>query len=390
MSRDFGIYIHWPYCAAKCPYCDFNSHVRSSIEEMRWANAIARELEFVAQIQKSSSPFQGEKKRRVTSIFFGGGTPSLMSGRATAAVLDSIAKLWPVAPDAEITLEANPNSVEQGRFADYRAAGVNRVSIGVQALSDVALKALGRLHGVQEAKDAVRLASRTFARVSFDLIYARPEQTLADWRTELAQALDFGTEHLSLYQLTIEPGTAYATLARHGRLTLPAEELAADFYELTGAMCEQAGLPAYEISNHARPGAECRHNLLYWRYGDYAGCGPGAHGRLTLSAGRVATEAERLPERWLARVEDQGNSVNVTAIDDADACREHVLMGLRLAEGLDLSRCRALWRWEPDPSRIAEFSQTGLVAMRGDRLAATARGRLVLNALVAELADRGG
>jgi oxygen-independent coproporphyrinogen-3 oxidase len=376
----FGIYVHWPFCARKCPYCDFNSHVREIFDESRWAAGIAKELTAVARLQ-------GERRPEVTSIFFGGGTPSLMSGAAVGAVLDAIARLWRVSADAEIALEANPNSVEQARFRDYRAAGINRASIGVQALNDPALKALGRLHGVEEAKAAIRAALATFPRVSFDLIYARPEQSVQAWEAELREALSFGTEHLSLYQLTIEQGTAYATLARQGKLHLPDEDLAAELFELTEHMCAEAGLPAYEISNHARPGAESRHNLIYWRYGDYAGVGPGAHGRLTVSERRLATQAERLPERWLARVEQKGSSLVLTEISREGAAREQLLMAVRLSEGLDLAAYRARWGMEPSPTRIAALQDAGLVSLRGKRLTATPRGRLVLNSLIAELAD---
>ena len=374
----FGIYVHWPYCAAKCPYCDFNSHVRDAFSETRWSDAILRELAFVAGLQ-SERPV-------VASVFFGGGTPSLMSGRAVGRVLDGIAKRWPATPDLEITLEANPNSVEQDRFRDYRAAGVNRVSIGVQSLDASALKALGRLHGVDEAKNAIGLAQRIFPRSSFDLIYARPDQTSEAWTRELKDALAFGTEHLSLYQLTIEPGTAYATLARQGKLIVPDEEAAAALYDITENICAGSGLRAYEVSNYARPGAESRHNLVYWRYGDYAGVGPGAHGRLTLDGRRMATEAERLPEKWLAAVEQRGNSIALTDVS-ADAAREHLLMGLRLAEGIDLDAYRARWKVAPSSSRIADLSESGLITVEATHLRATARGRLVLNAVIAQLAD---
>jgi putative oxygen-independent coproporphyrinogen III oxidase len=377
---DFAVYVHWPFCAAKCPYCDFNSHVRERYDEARWTAGIAKELQAVAVLQ-------GEKRPEVSSIFFGGGTPSLMSGAAVAAVLDAIARLWRIAPQAEITLEANPNSVEQSRFRNYRAAGVNRVSIGVQALDESALKALGRLHGAEEAKAAIRLAIEIFPRVSFDLIYARPNQQHGDWAAELKQALAFGTEHLSVYQLTIEQGTAYASLARQGKLQLPNEDMAADFYEQTQEICESAGLPAYEVSNHARPGAESRHNLTYWQYGDYAGVGPGAHGRLTVSERRVATQAERLPERWLAAVEQRGSSLTVTDIASADAAREHLLMHVRLTEGLNLSDYQTRWGRAIPADRIASLSQLGLITLKHDRLAATARGRLVLNTIIRQLAE---
>jgi oxygen-independent coproporphyrinogen-3 oxidase len=376
----FGIYVHWPICAAKCPYCDFNSHVRDSFSETRWSNAIAHELGAVATWQP------GGQRPTATSVFFGGGTPSLMSGRVVAQVLDAIAGLWPVAEDAEITLEANPNSVEQARFRDYRAAGVNRVSIGVQALDDVSLKALGRLHGAVEAKRAIGLACEIFPRVNFDLIYARPGQSAASWEAELREALALGTEHLSLYQLTIEPGTQFATLARQGKLVVPEEDAAAELFERTQELCDAAGLPAYEISNHARRGAESRHNLTYWRYGDYAGVGPGAHGRLTLDGERVATQAERLPEKWLATVESKGHSFAVNDIDREDAAREHLLMQLRLAEGIDLADYRARWGKAPAPSDIARLSELGFLAVNNDILRTTPRGRLVLNTLIAELA----
>ena len=376
---DFAIYVHWPFCAAKCPYCDFNSHVRERYDETRWAAGIAKELAAVAGLQ-------GDRRPEVTSVFFGGGTPSLMGGAAVARVLDAISGHWAVSPDAEITLEANPNSVEQARFRDYRAAGVNRVSIGVQALDDRALKALGRLHGVDEAKAAIRLAQSVFPRVSFDLIYARPEQTREDWTAELNEALSFETEHLSVYQLTIEHGTAYATLARQGKLHLPDEDSAADLYELTQEIAGRAGLPAYEVSNHARPGAESRHNLTYWRYGDYAGVGPGAHGRLTISERRLATQAERLPENWLASVEEKGSSLTLTEIPPLEAAQENLLMHVRLTEGVNISAYRARWGRAPAPDRIAKLRELGLVTLEEDRLAATPRGRLVLNSIIAELA----
>jgi oxygen-independent coproporphyrinogen-3 oxidase len=376
----FGIYVHWPFCAAKCPYCDFNSHVRERYDEMRWARAVARELRAVTVLQGSQRP-------EVTSIFFGGGTPSLMSGVAVGAVLDAIAELWRVAPEAEITLEANPNSVEQGRFADYRAAGVNRVSIGVQALDEAALKALGRLHGVEEARRAIRLGSSIFPRVSFDLIYARPGQSREAWASELRDALSFETEHLSLYQLTIEPGTAYATLARQGKLVVPNDEDSAELYEMTQEMCDKAGLPAYEVSNHAKAGAESRHNLTYWRYGEYAGVGPGAHGRLATSERRLATYAERLPERWLAAVEEANSSLVLTDVTRAEAAREHLLMAVRLSEGLNLSAYHSRWGRTLPPDRIAALEAAGFVTVTDGRLAATPRGRLVLNSIIQELAE---
>jgi len=376
----FGIYVHWPFCAAKCPYCDFNSHVRSAFDDMAWAQAIARELAYMASLEGDARPV-------VQSIFFGGGTPSLMGGKAAATVLDAIVGLWPVANDVEITLEANPASAEAARFRDYRIAGINRVSLGVQALNDADLKFLGRLHDVAEARAALAMAMENFERVSLDLIYARPGQTAAQWQGELAEALSFGTEHLSLYQLTIEPATPFATLARTGALTMPDDDSAAGLYELTQAMTEAAGRPAYEISNHARPGAECRHNLIYWRYGSYAGAGPGAHGRLDLAGKRVATASERLPERWREKISREGHGIaEMTEITQQDAAREHLLMNLRLAEGLDLEAYRARWGAAPDAERIAALARAGFVTQSGARLAATPRGRLVLNSVIAELA----
>lgn len=377
----FGIYVHWPFCAAKCPYCDFNSHVRAALDETRWAEAVARELAWVRAAQGAEAPV-------VESVFFGGGTPSLMSGRALGRVLDAIARSWPLAADVEITLEANPASAEAARFRDYRAAGVGRVSLGVQALNDADLEFLGRLHDVAEAKAALALAMRTFDRVSLDLIYARPGQGEAAWRQELGEALAFGTEHLSLYQLTIEPGTPFALQARAGALRTPDDDTAAGLFEVTQELCAQAGRPAYEISNHARPGAESRHNLLYWRYGDYAGVGPGAHGRLTLAGRRFATSAERLPERWQERVARDGQGyVEQAPIDDAQAAREHLLMNLRLAEGLDLPAYEARWGVSLDRARIAALREAGLVRCENGRLAATPQGRLVLNRVIAALAE---
>ena len=365
----FGVYVHWPFCAAKCPYCDFNSHVRSVVEEAAWTRSIVAELEHVAALQGSDRPI-------VETVFFGGGTPSLMSGRAVGMVLSAIARLWRQANDVEVTLESNPASADAARFADYRAAGVNRLSLGVQALNDADLKTLGRLHDVAEARRALALAQKRFDRVSLDLIYARPGQSLEAWRGELKEALAFGTEHLSLYQLTIEPATPFATLHRTGALVIPDDDHAAALYETTQEMTEAAGRPAYEISNHARPGAEARHNLLYWRYGSYAGVGPGAHGRLDLGHRRVATTTERLPERW------HHARMQLEEIAADDASREHLLMTLRLAEGLDLDAFQARWGWTPDASRVTD----GLLTVEDGRLRATPRGRLVLNAVIAELA----
>jgi putative oxygen-independent coproporphyrinogen III oxidase len=377
---DFGIYVHWPYCSAKCPYCDFNSHVRAAYDETRWCDAIIRELHWVRQAQDRFAP-------DVSSIFFGGGTPSLTSGKSIAAILDAIAKLWPVASDVEVTLEANPASAEAERFRDYRAAGVNRISLGVQALNDADLKFLGRLHDVAEAKAALKMAMTAFDRVSLDLIYARPKQTPEAWRRELTEALAFGTEHLSLYQLTIEPETPFAILEKTGSLVVPDEDRAASLFELTQELTEAAGRPAYEISNHAKPGAECRHNLIYWRYGDYVGVGPGAHGRITLPDGRKATFAERLPERWMEKVAREGCGYGeIRSIDEREAGREHLLMNLRLREGIDTQTYAARWHTQLDGKKIAELRSHDLVDFDGINLSATPKGRLVLNAILAELA----
>jgi putative oxygen-independent coproporphyrinogen III oxidase len=376
----FGIYVHWPFCAAKCPYCDFNSHVRARLEEDAWIDAVLRELEYTAE-------WQGVDRPIVQTIFFGGGTPSLMSGAAVGTVIDKIARLWRMANDVEITLESNPASADAQRFADYRAGGVNRVSLGVQALNDADLKMLGRLHDVTEAKAALALAQKNFDRVSLDLIYARPDQTEQQWRGELKEALAFGTEHLSLYQLTIEPATPFATLARTGALTPMDDDRAAALYEITQEMTNAAGRPAYEISNHAKPGAESRHNLLYWRYGAYAGAGPGAHGRLDIGGKRIATSTERLPERWQQDVTRRGHGIiDQVEISNEDAAREHLLMNLRLAEGIDLAAYRARWNTEPNAQRVAELSVDGFLRTESGRLMATPKGRLVLNRLIAEIA----
>ena len=376
----FGIYVHWPFCAAKCPYCDFNSHVRDGgFDEAGWVQAIEKELDWIAGAQGADRPI-------VETIFFGGGTPSLMQGKSTARILDRISRNWRMANDVEITLEANPASADAARFADYRAAGVNRLSLGVQALNDSDLKALGRLHDAQDAKDALALAMKNFSRVSLDLIYARPDQSEAAWRAELKQALAFGTDHLSLYQLTIEPQTPYALLYQSGALKIPDEDVAAGLYEVTQEMTEGAGLPAYEISNHARPGSESRHNLIYWRYGDYAGVGPGAHGRVMIGAKRMATATIRLPERWSDTVARDGKAfTDFMEILDGDAAREHLLMNLRLSEGMDLGGYELRWGVRPDAARMTALMGQGLLTLEHDILRASPRGRLLLNAVIANL-----
>ncbi len=377
----FGIYVHWPFCAAKCPYCDFNSHVRTKIDEAGWIDAIVRELEWTAEQQGADRPI-------VETIFFGGGTPSLMQGSSVGRTLDTIARLWRTANDVEVTLESNPASADATRFADYRAAGVNRLSLGVQALNDKDLKLLGRLHDVAEAKAALKLAMNNFERVSLDLIYARPDQTIEAWRRELGEALAFGTDHLSLYQLTIEPATPFFTLYKNGSLHIPDEDLAAELFEATQEMTQAAGRPAYEISNHARPGSEARHNLMYWRYGSYAGVGPGAHGRLDLGGQRIATQTEKLPERWREAVSRNGQGlIEKAVISPDDAAREHLLMNLRLAEGIDLAAYRARWNTAPAAGRIASLVEQGLLTHSGERLAATPRGRLLLNSVISALAE---
>jgi oxygen-independent coproporphyrinogen-3 oxidase len=374
----FGVYVHWPFCAAKCPYCDFNSHVRTAIDEDGWVDGILAELDWVAQNQAERAVAE--------TVFFGGGTPSLMAGKSVGRILQKIAALWPMANDAEITLEANPASADAARFADYRAAGVNRVSLGVQALNDTDLKTLGRLHDVAEAKAALAMAMRQFGRVSLDLIYARPDQSEAHWRNELRQALAFGTDHLSLYQLTIEPETPYALLHRNGQLQIPGEDLAAGLYETTQELTEAAGIAAYEISNHARPGQESRHNLIYWRYGDYAGVGPGAHGRVQLGGGRTATAAIKLPERWRDAVSKVGHGFSeMTPVSQEEAAREHLLMNLRLAEGLDLAAYEKRWGITLDAAKIAGLVEQGFLTRVDDRLTATPSGRLLLNRVIEEL-----
>jgi putative oxygen-independent coproporphyrinogen III oxidase len=376
----FGIYIHWPYCAAKCPYCDFNSHVKREVSEERYLAAVLRELSFYAGLTPG---------RRVSSIFFGGGTPSLMHPATTEKVLAAIAGRWPVEPDAEITLEANPSSVEAGRFADFRRAGVNRVSLGVQSLHDDQLQFLGRLHNAAEARAAIEIANAHFDRVSFDLIYARPGQTPAEWRTELSDALQMAAGHLSLYQLTIEPGTAFFRLEQTGKLRIPEGDAAAGLYELTQEICEVAGLPAYEISNHARAGEEARHNLLYWRYGDYAGVGPGAHGRIGTGAERLALSAERDPARWATQVERDGKGLasreTLTRLEQAE---EMLLMGLRLAEGVSLARLAGRTGYAPSPDALNLLRQDGLLASDApaDIIRATPQGRLVLNSVIEAVA----
>jgi oxygen-independent coproporphyrinogen-3 oxidase len=376
----FAVYVHWPFCAAKCPYCDFNSHVRHQpVDQARFAEAFATEIAMTAD---------RTGRRDVASIFLGGGTPSLMEPATVGKVLDAAAKHWNLAADAEITMEANPSSVEAERFRGYRAAGVNRVSLGVQALDDRELRFLGRLHNVEEAYRAIDIARATFPRLSFDLIYARPGQTPEAWAAELKQAIGRAADHLSLYQLTIEDGTPFANLYAAGKLKVPDPDQAADLYAVTQEICDAAGMPAYEVSNHARPGAECRHNLVYWRYGEYAGIGPGAHGRLRLHDGRHATSTERLPEAWLARVEARGDGLVVDDIlTQEEEGDEMLLMGLRLAEGIDVARYQRLAGRALDPAQVADLVAHGMVERTlAGRVRATRAGFFVLDAVVADLA----
>jgi putative oxygen-independent coproporphyrinogen III oxidase len=375
-----AVYIHWPFCLSKCPYCDFNSHVRERIDAARWTRALLADLERQAALAPD---------REVTSVFFGGGTPSLMPPETVAALVARVEALWPVAPDLEVTLEANPNSAEAARFAGFAAAGVNRLSLGIQALDPQALRFLGRGHDRDEAIAAIRLARASFARTSFDLIYARPGQSLAAWEAELGEALTLAGDHLSLYQLTIEPGTGFAARAARGDLVMPDEETAAGLFEATQERLAAAGLPAYEISNHARPGAECRHNLAYWRYDDYLGIGPGAHGRVTQGGGKIATRQRRTPEAWLAAVERTGTAIDeMTPIPPETAVEEIVMMGLRLVEGVSRRRLetvadRAIE--ELFASVLPRLIDGGFLTLDADRLAATAAGRQRLNAVLGAL-----
>ncbi|MGQ0565033.1 MAG: radical SAM family heme chaperone HemW [Gemmobacter sp.] len=374
----FGLYLHWPFCTSKCPYCDFNSHVAARIDQVEWRTA------YLSEIARVGAQTPG---RILDSVFFGGGTPSLMVPDLVADILDAIQRTWRIANDWEVTLEANPGSVEAGRFAAFRQAGVNRVSMGVQSLRDADLVRLGRRHSVAEARAAFAIARDQFDRVSFDLIYARQDQTLADWKAELAEALAMSVDHLSLYQLTIEDGTPFAALRKTGKLRgLPDEDLAADMYLATQDLCGQAGMVAYEVSNHALPGAESRHNSIYWSAGDFAGIGPGAHGRLTLAQGRVATEALRQPEQWLHAVQKDAQVETVTLLSPDDQGLEYLLMGLRLSEGVDLDRLQAMFGRDLDPTVLGGLIELGKVERTDRRVRATPEGRMVLNAVIAELA----
>ena len=373
----FGLYVHWPFCQAKCPYCDFNSHVVSQIDQSAWVTAYQSELRRMGELLPD---------RLLNSIFFGGGTPSLMHPDTVAAVIEAARENWTFANDIEISLEANPGSVEAGRFAGYRDAGVNRISMGIQALNDDDLRRLGRIHSVEEARTAFDVARSCFDRVSFDLIYARQGQTLEAWKAELSEALSMAIDHLSLYQLTIEDGTAFGDRYARGKLRdLPTDDNAADMYLATQDICDAYGLPGYEISNHARPGAESRHNQIYWRYGDYVGVGPGAHGRITLNGQRYATEAPRAPGAWLDAVKNGQGLLPFEILKPEDQVVEYMMMGMRLFEGLDLERHEALAGKPLSVKKIQELTDWGMIVVDGARLRATSQGRAVLNAVLREL-----
>ena len=374
----FGLYVHWPFCKAKCPYCDFNSHVREAVDQTRWRAALLRELAHYAE---------RIGRRPLTSIFFGGGTPSLMPPATAAAVIETAETLLGFAPDIEITLEANPTSAEATAFAGFAAAGVNRLSLGVQALNDTDLAFLGRQHSAAEALAAVALARRSVPRISFDLIYARPGQSQEAWRQELEVALAEGAEHLSLYQLTLEENTVFHARARRGELSLPPEEQQAELFEATQAILTAAGLPAYEVSNHARSGAACRHNLTYWRYGDYLGIGPGAHGRVTVAGDKQATRQHRAPEAWLEQVEAEGHATRQNEkLSTRQRLEEMLLMGLRLVEGVPLAAIEretgAPLRHQLSAQRLDKLRREGLITRDEETLAATPEGWQRLNAVL--------
>lgn len=372
----FGLYVHWPFCQAKCPYCDFNSHVAAHIDADRWRRA------YLTEIDRIGAETPG---RVLNSIFFGGGTPSLMPPDVVADVIAHARRTWSAANDQEVTLEANPTSVEAGRFRDYQSGGVNRVSLGIQALNDDDLRRLGRLHSVAEALRALEIARENFSRVSFDLIYARQDQDRAAWRAELAAALAFGVDHMSLYQLTIEDGTAFGERhARGGLRGLPDEDLAADLFEITQDLTGAAGLSGYEVSNHARTGCESRHNLIYWRCGDYAGIGPGAHGRLTIGGVRYATETPLAPGKWLETVEERGSGeARRKALNGVAQAGEVLMMGLRLTEGVALDRYQSLVGYGPEGTGF--LASEGLTEIQDGRLRATGRGRMVLDQVIGHL-----
>jgi len=373
----FGLYIHWPFCEAKCPYCDFNSHVSRKIDQKGWLRAYLSEIDRVA----AETP-----NRVLNTVFFGGGTPSLMDPDTVAAVITAVKRHWPTSNDMEITLEANPSSVEAGRFAGFRDAGVSRISMGVQALNDADLKRLGRIHSVADARNAFDIARNTFDRVSFDLIYARQDQTLSDWESELKQALNMAIDHLSLYQLTVESGTAFGDRYKAGKLRgLPTEDLSADMYQLTQDLCSAHDMPAYEVSNHARPRAESRHNLMYWRYGDYLGIGPGAHGRVTLKGARFATECWSNPNAWLNAVGNGTGEKPKTLLSPQDQSEEYLMMGLRIPQGVDIQRYKALSGRALSEAALRSLVDLGMLNVTDSNISVTKQGVMVLNSVISEL-----
>ena len=376
-NAGFGLYVHWPFCQAKCPYCDFNSHVARKIDQNAWVRA------YVSELSRAAAEVPG---RVLSTIYFGGGTPSLMPPDTVGTIIEAAQASWPFANDIEITLEANPGSVEAARFAGYRDAGVNRISMGIQALNDTDLRRLGRIHTVSEARAAFDIARSCFDRVSFDLIYARQDQTLSGWKDELIQGLSMASDHLSLYQLTIEDATAFGDRHARGKLRgLPADDLSADMYLMTQDICADHGLPGYEVSNFARPGSESRHNLIYWRYGDYVGIGPGAHGRITVGGNRYATESISAPEAWLKAAENDTAENHRAALSGREQAEEYLMMGLRLSEGIDPGRYRALCSKPLDTDQIDYLCELGMLHQQDNRLCATSNGRTVLNAVIREL-----
>ena len=376
-TAGFGLYIHWPFCQAKCPYCDFNSHVSRKIDQNQWLVAYLAEIDRVKALTGS---------RVLNTVFFGGGTPSLMDPDIVHKILDRVRSTWPCANDMEITLEANPSSVEAARFRGYAEAGVSRISMGIQALNNADLRRLGRMHSLQDARDAFDIARSVFERVSFDLIYARQDQVLSDWQAELTQALTMAVDHLSLYQLTVEDGTAFGDRYARGKLRgLPKDDLAADMYDATQDLCGAAGFDAYEVSNHAKIGAASRHNLIYWRYGDYAGIGPGAHGRLTLNGHRKATEAHRAPDVWLTGSSSGHAELGPVDITAQEQANEYLMMGLRLSEGIDPARYQALCGQNLDPVTLEHLEHIGMITQTPTCICATRSGRMVLNAIIKDL-----
>lgn len=373
----FGLYVHWPFCQSKCPYCDFNSHVSASVDHDAWCAA------YLAEIDRYAAQTPG---RVLRSIYFGGGTPSLMAPKTVAAIIERAAEQWQFSNDIEITLEANPGSIEAQNFRGYKAGGVNRISIGVQALNDTDLKRLGRLHSADEAKQALTLAKSLFDRVSFDLIYARQDQSLSAWEQELKTALAFGADHMSLYQLTVEPNTAFGARFAAGKLRgLPEEDLATDMYFLTQDLCQTAGLPAYEVSNHAKPGHESRHNQIYWRSGDWMGIGPGAHGRMTVDGKRYATESHYAPSEWLTHTAHSSGEILRDIVPQDEQVTEFMLMGLRTAEGIDLERLSQQFGTTLDLNKIDELEALSFISLEDNQLRATDTGRPVLNGILREL-----